>query len=44
MRAHYELRCECCKAPIPSGVRYLIMFGRPWLPQHALAYRRRKIA
>jgi hypothetical protein len=36
--------CECCKAVVPTGTRYDVHLGRPWLPQHLLAYKaRRKI-
>lgn len=45
MRAHYLMRCECCGAPIETGYRYVILYGRPWLPDHAVTYlRARRVA
>lgn len=31
--------CECCKATVPTGTRYDVFHGRPWLPAHLKVYK-----
>jgi hypothetical protein len=36
--------CECCKAIVPTGTRYDVHLGRPWLPQHLKDYKAKRLA
>ena len=46
VRARWVMTCECCKATIDVGSRFVMFHGRPWIPDHALAYikKRRSLA
>lgn len=36
------MKCECCKAHIATGSRFVLFHGRPWITEHAVLYQRRR--
>lgn len=42
MKARWRMTCECCKSPIDVGDQYVVFAGRPWKPEHVLAYKNRR--
>lgn len=37
------MACECCKTPIIVGERITMFAGRPWLPDHLMTYKKKRI-
>jgi hypothetical protein len=42
MKARFPRVCECCKAPITTGERFVMLHGRAWKTSHALSYQSRR--
>jgi hypothetical protein len=42
MKARWRMQCECCKSPIIVGDQFVMLMGRPWKTQHALAYQAKR--